>query len=918
MKKFPTPIAFKYPWRDYQQKVLDQLEAHLKDDKLHVVAPPGSGKTVLGLEVILRLNQPTLILAPTLAVKNQWIERFCSLFLQVEEAPDWISTQLTQPQFLTVSTYQGLHAAFNYLKEEEDTDEEVPMETTVSYTNNHAQEIIAKLRAVGIKTLLVDEVHHLRKEWWKALDLLDNELKSTVVGLTATPPYGASSLEWQRYMNLAGPVDEEITVPTLVAVEDLCPHQDFIYYCTPLAEEREKIALHKTAVYSFYTTFKSHPLLGQTLSASAIYQDPLSHLDWIYENLTTYVAGLIFLQDFYGEVEGIHRKVLGLQQEELPLLDYVWFEKMLNFYCFQGQDLLQDVPEYAAFRSELTAELKKRGLIAFRQVQLVQDNKGDDVLLSSLSKLQSITAILDFEHSVLGQDLRLAILTDYIRKEYYSTTIHPPEVLSKLGVLSIFETLRRNNTHSLPIAVLTGTVVIVPVTCLEGLNQFAKLKGSLLSFTPLAYDPQYVALQLTGQQRTQIVHWVTALFQTGAIQVLIGTKALLGEGWDAPALNALVMASSIGAYITSNQVRGRAFRVNPKDLNKTAHIWHLACIDTYATDGGKDWDIVHRRFQTFVGISNQEGEGQPTISNGIQRLHEKAKKKKTRDEVYVAEQNQRTLALAQQRDSLKRRWLTAIQSGSHLTEGARVLFSSPIERRDVSQAKQFYTNKTVVSALFTVVCSAILFLTYQFIGLGKGVLLHGISLWSLGYWVFQTFVLGLGLRFGWKGWRYYRMYRKFGDMRKDIQGMGEALCNTLCHFELFTTARTAIRVVTTLEFGGGVFCSLEGATLRESHVFASCLKEILSPIENPRYVLERKTLLPIQDSESDFHAVPECIGVNRTRVNYFAQQWSQQVGRNRIVYTRTPEGRKELLQARAFAIVNQLEEPRVTQEHQWL
>lgn len=70
LKQFPTPIAFKYPWRDYQKKVLDQLAIHLNDDKLHLVAPPGSGKTVLGLEVILRLNQPTLILAPTLAVKN--------------------------------------------------------------------------------------------------------------------------------------------------------------------------------------------------------------------------------------------------------------------------------------------------------------------------------------------------------------------------------------------------------------------------------------------------------------------------------------------------------------------------------------------------------------------------------------------------------------------------------------------------------------------------------------------------------------------------------------------------------------------------------------------------------------------------------------------------------------------------------
>ena len=65
------PIKFKYKWRDYQRRVLDELNKHLEDDHLNVVAPPGSGKTVLGLEVMLRINEPTLILAPTLAIRNQ-------------------------------------------------------------------------------------------------------------------------------------------------------------------------------------------------------------------------------------------------------------------------------------------------------------------------------------------------------------------------------------------------------------------------------------------------------------------------------------------------------------------------------------------------------------------------------------------------------------------------------------------------------------------------------------------------------------------------------------------------------------------------------------------------------------------------------------------------------------------------------
>lgn len=82
MIAYPKEIKFKYRWRKYQQRVLDELEEHLTNRHLHIIAPPGSGKTVLGLEVAIRLNQPTLILAPTIAIRNQWIQRFCELFLQ--------------------------------------------------------------------------------------------------------------------------------------------------------------------------------------------------------------------------------------------------------------------------------------------------------------------------------------------------------------------------------------------------------------------------------------------------------------------------------------------------------------------------------------------------------------------------------------------------------------------------------------------------------------------------------------------------------------------------------------------------------------------------------------------------------------------------------------------------------------------
>jgi superfamily II DNA or RNA helicase len=113
LTEYPKDIKFKYGWRKYQQRVLDDLQDHLTDGHLHVIAPPGSGKTVLGLEVAIRLNKPTLILAPTIAIRNQWIQRFCELFLQTNLTPDWISRDIRNPKFMTVVTYQGLHAACN-------------------------------------------------------------------------------------------------------------------------------------------------------------------------------------------------------------------------------------------------------------------------------------------------------------------------------------------------------------------------------------------------------------------------------------------------------------------------------------------------------------------------------------------------------------------------------------------------------------------------------------------------------------------------------------------------------------------------------------------------------------------------------------------------------------------------------------
>ena len=111
-------LHFNGTWRSYQQRILDDLDFHLRDKKLHVVAAPGAGKTTLGIEVIARLHRPTLILCPTNTIKNQWRERICTSFLQ-EKDYGIVSTLIRKPGFLTATTYQALLAAFCGHAEEE-------------------------------------------------------------------------------------------------------------------------------------------------------------------------------------------------------------------------------------------------------------------------------------------------------------------------------------------------------------------------------------------------------------------------------------------------------------------------------------------------------------------------------------------------------------------------------------------------------------------------------------------------------------------------------------------------------------------------------------------------------------------------------------------------------------------------------
>lgn len=85
---------------------------------------------------------------------------------------------------------------------------------------------------------------------------------------------------------------------------------------------------------------------------------------------------------------------------------------------------------------------------------------------------------------------------------------------------------------------------------------------------------------------------MTRWFLAGGTRALIGTRGLLGEGWDAAAITTLIDLTAATTTTSVVQVRGRAIRRDPADADKAAHIWSVVAI----SDSHPRGDLDYRRF----------------------------------------------------------------------------------------------------------------------------------------------------------------------------------------------------------------------------------------------------------------------------------------------------------------------------------
>jgi DNA or RNA helicases of superfamily II len=863
------------------------LKDKISDNRLHIIAPPGSGKTVLGLEVMRRINKPAIILAPTIAIRDQWIERFVDLFMDDCGKSSWISNDIKSPEFLTVTTYQALHSAMSGLDMDEtgDSEEDILSDDDGPkrcFDTEKAGKLIKVLTGLGIQTVVVDEAHHLRSEWWKSLNYLkDNLKKPVIVALTATPPYDATPVEWERYISLCGPVDDEIFVPELVKLGELCPHQDYIYFSYPSDEEAQSINTFRKAVDDFTEALNKDDEFLHALMSHPCLEDPEGNIETILKNPAYYSSIAIFLK--YNNARGYEKLLtaMGTNNEKIPGLNLEWLEILLNGCIFEDNSHFDE-----GMIKRIKQHLSGIGAVEKRKVNLLTTEKIKKSMVSSINKLDSINKIVEIESNSLKKDLRMVILSDYIRGYDMPKDSDDIKPITKMGVVPIFELLRRSRKQNINLGVLSGSLVIIPESSEGTLLDIIDGRGidrERVELHPLKHDEDFLTFEIKGQDQEQTVQIITELFTAGGITVLVGTKSLLGEGWDAPCINSLILASFIGSYMLSNQMRGRAIRVWPGDPKKTANIWHLICMEPGERGSNYDFELLCRRFKAFVGVSFDG----LTIENGIGRF---SLPRPPYSKGSIERLNRDMVERAMDRESLREKWNMAVK-----TENGRTRLTEEIRfPEDIIPRGMFFRN-TIKSVLWEGLSIAMV----VFAMIARNISISGDGKITL---MFLAAVGGISMLAAMpKFLKAAYLFIKYGPVESCVKQIGDVLLKSLIFSEDIQSNISDLKIKVEKGENGAVSISLRGSTTHESNLFVRCMEEILGLVNNPRYLIVRESSWGLVKRE-DYHSAPALLGANERTASFFFRAWKSTVGPCRLIYTRSTDGRRVLLKARVRSL----------------
>ncbi len=583
--------------------------------------------------------------------------------------------------------------------------------------------------------------------------------------------------------------------------------------------------------------------------------------------------------------------MLDLTVDDIPDLGRHWWQTLVETVLFSST--FEHSDEHQGFVARLRRQLIASELLRKRELSLERSRRMNRSLSLSSSKIDACIAIHQLEQKHRGDQLRQVVLTDYIRDEKLKSGLDTGEI--NLGAWPVFKGLIKASAHPERIALLTGRIRVIHESLLR--NLLHEVERERFSVGPIGPGGTY--RRVTGPLN-QLTGAFTSLLMRGDIHALVGTRALLGEGWDAPAVNSLVLASAVGSFMLTNQMRGRAIRVDRQAPEKISSVWHLVAIDVKSYSGLGNLHDLQQRFETFVGLS----EWGPTIESGFRRMKatgfDLLQTYESRD-MAASSNNRQMTKRYEQLPSVAERWKKALT----IDDGARVLPS--VVTPTVPGLRSYHFRNTLKHLLFQLI-AALAGVASLILAIGsnslKGFLLSGgiLCLGALLYRLPRTIAL-------------VRILFKHLPVDGALKQIGVALNHALCQAGFIETSIRRTRV-TCCEGQDGTFSlGLSGSTFYESSLFADCLAEILGPIDKPRYMVVREGTVFGLDRD-DYHAVPLKLAARKDTAKIFYEAWCRYVCPTELIYTRNDEGRKRLVKAKMQAF-SSIFESQVKRQDRW-
>ena len=908
-------IGFSGKLRPSQIAASDIIKKQLAagEKQLHIVAPPGSGKTILGLYVWADLvRRPTLVLSPNSAIQAQWVAR-TSLF-DLDGRDEEIVLSSETPGLLTSLTYQSLTMVRTKGEDLEDAATQLWIEKllemgeaidedsgqawiedlsakntsyyekqmkgfrkkardamsevsgSMSWLNANSLKAIERLKEANIGLIILDECHHLTEHWGKVLVELKQAFDDPVIlGLTATPPNADAVEHAQHYSDLLGDVDYEVPTPALVRDSNLAPYQDLCYFVRPSAKE---LAYISEADSSFLSVVDEISQPREDTSRA------LPFPDWLRSNLESRTIpgrGELSWKEFdktlpdfsqaaraylprigHSLPKGVPRVAIGVNDFNEASPEIVLLRPLLDRYVRFGLRRSQHEADHQ-LAEHVTDRLRLLGYQITESGARPCASPVSRILAYAAEKTSALSEILKVEFESMGSALRCVIVTDFEKTSSTALVegIHDDEAGGAIGVFKALVDCEVGD--QLDPVLMTGSTLLIDDDTSERflskarqwvaerelniefkdepLGRFHHIHGSGADWAPRYYSTM-----------------VTEFFQEGFTKCLIGTRGLLGEGWDASRINVLIDLTTVTTSMSINQLRGRSMRLDKTWPNKVANNWDIICLAEEFIKGFDDYDRFRKKHTNLFGVCDDG-----SIEKGVGHVHAA---------------------------------FTELQPEG-INEGMAVLNQEMLER---SRRRPETRTMWGIGEPFSAESRKSLEFKPGSSGGGGG----------------------LGFQFG-----------KHADPWTDAslnRSIITAVANAMWDAGLLPRGSK----LGGGERGGGWYrYFIEGCTQEESDMFAQALSEVFGGLEDARYIIGRSSvffddtflssLLPemlakyLRKGRNElvmYHRVPSCLAGKKQHAKWFEAQWNAHVSPGHAVYVHSDEGKQLLQQARDGDLVS--------------